>query len=159
MKKPLKIILCIIVCELVGASGAIFTTPAVNGWYATIEKPSFSPPNWIFAPVWGFLFFLMGISLYLILEKDLKDKMVKSAILIFVGQFMLNVAWSFLFFGLKKPFSAFMEILVLWAAIVLTIIQFNKIDRKAAVLLTPYLLWVSFAAILNLSVWILNMNL
>lgn len=156
MKKFFKFIFCIAICELVGASGAIFTMPAINGWYETIQKPSFNPPNWIFAPVWTFLFFLMGVSLYLILEKDIKDKMVKSGLLIFVGQFVLNVAWSFLFFGLHKPFEAFVEIIFLWLAILLTIFQFHKIDKRAAYLLIPYLLWVSFASILNLAVWILN---
>lgn len=159
MKKPLKLILCIVICELIGATGAIFTTPAIDGWYATLQKPSFSPPNWIFAPVWTFLFFLMGISLYFILEKDPKDKIVKSALLIFVGQFMLNIAWSFLFFGLHNPLNAFIEIIVLWFAILLTIIQFNKIDNRAALLLIPYILWVSFASVLNFSVLILNINL
>ena len=159
MKKFLKLILCIVACELIGASGAIFTAPAIDGWYATIQKPSFNPPDWIFAPVWGFLFFLMGVSLYLILEKDPKDSMVKSALLIFSGQFILNIIWSFLFFGLQRPFDALLEITVLWFAILLTISQFNKIDRKAGFLLVPYLLWVSFAAILNFSIWILNMKL
>ena len=159
MKKPLKLILCIIACELAGALGAIFTTPAINGWYATIQKPFFNPPNWIFGPVWTFLFFLMGVSLYLILEKDLKDRTAKSALMIFIGQFILNILWSVLFFGLQRPFEAFMEIIVLWFLILLTIVQFHKIDRKAALLLAPYLLWVSFAAILNFSIWRLNMNL
>jgi benzodiazapine receptor len=159
MKKPLKLTLCIVACELAGASGAIFTATAINGWYAAIQKPPFNPPNWIFAPVWTFLFFLMGVSLYLILEKDLKDRIVKSALMIFIGQFILNIAWSFLFFGLQKPFDSFLEIIVLWFAILLMIIQFNKIDKKAAFLMIPYLLWVSFAAFLNLSVWIMNINL
>lgn len=158
MKKPLKLVLCIVACELAGSLGAIFTTPAINGWYATIQKPSFNPPNWIFAPVWTFLFFLMGVSLYLILEKDLKDKTVKSALLIFTGQFILNILWSVLFFGLQRPFDAFIEIIILWFAILLTIVQFYKIDKKAAFLLVPYLLWVSLASVLNFSVWILNMN-
>jgi len=159
MKKPLKIFLCVVVCELAGAIGAIFTTPAISGWYATIQKPFFNPPNWIFGPVWTFLFFLMGVSLYLVLEKDLKDTTVKSALMIFIGQFILNVLWSILFFGLKRPFDAFIEIIVLWFAILLTIVQFHKIDQKAALLLVPYLLWVSFATVLNMSVWILNMKL
>jgi len=159
MKKPLKLILCVAACELAGALGAIFTTPAINGWYATINKPAFNPPDWTFAPVWTFLFFLMGVSLYRILEKDLKDRTVKSALMIFIAQFILNVTWSIIFFGLHRPSDAFMEIVVLWFAILLTIVQFHKIDEKAALLLVPYLLWVSFAALLNFSVWILNINL
>lgn len=159
MKKFLKLILCIVACELAGASGAIFTSPAISGWYATIQKPPFNPPNWIFAPVWTFLFFLMGISLYLILEKNLKERIVKNALMIFIGQFILNIGWSVLFFGLKRPFESFLEIIFLWLAILMMIIQFNKIDKKAAFLMIPYLLWVSFAAFLNLSIWILNINL
>lgn len=159
MNKFLKFLLCVVGAELIGASGAIFTASSVNGWYSTINKPSFSPPNWVFGPVWTLLFFMMGVSIYLILEKDLKDRMVKTAVLLFVGQFALNVLWSFLFFGLQKPLDAFIDIVVLWFAILLTIIQFNKIDKRAAFLLVPYLLWVSFASVLNLSIWILNLNL
>lgn len=156
MKKLLKLIFCIIVCELAGGVGAIFTTPAIQGWYQTIQKPAFNPPNWIFGPVWTFLFFLMGVSLYLILEKGISDQKVKRGLLIFIGQFILNIAWSFLFFKFERPFYALIEIIVLWFGILVTIIQFRKIDKRAAYLLWPYLLWVAFATILNFSIWRLN---
>jgi len=157
VKKISKLILSVVICELVGGIGAIFTTPAIQGWYSTIQKPSFNPPNWLFGPVWTSLFFLMGVSLYFILEKDLKDKEIRRGLGIFVFQFVLNVLWSFIFFYLQKPFYAFLEIIVLWFAILATIIQFQKIDKKAAYLLWPYLLWVTIATILNFSVWRLNL--
>jgi tryptophan-rich sensory protein len=157
MKKNIfKLLFAIVFCQLAGILGSVFTFPSVKGWYATLQKPSFSPPNWVFAPVWVALFFLMGISLYLILKKDIRDREVKKGLLVFVIQLFLNIRWSFLFFYLHNPFSAFLDILLLWLAIVLTVIQFRKIDRGAAYLLLPYLTWVSFAALLNFSVWQLN---
>ncbi|MFA4999094.1 MAG: TspO/MBR family protein [Candidatus Paceibacterota bacterium] len=151
-----KFLFAVIFCQLAGIVGSIFTFPAIKGWYATLQKPSFSPPNWIFSPVWITLFFLMGISLYLILKKDIRDKEVKKGLLVFVIQLLLNIKWSFLFFYMHNPFYAFLDILFLWLAIVLTIIQFRKIDRGAAYLLLPYLTWVTFAALLNFSIWQLN---
>jgi len=156
IKNLSKLIFCIIISELVGGLGVIFTTPAIQGWYLTIEKPAFNPPNWIFGPVWIFLFFLMGVSFYLVLEKDLKNKEVKRGLWLFVFQFVLNVLWSFLFFYLKNPFYAFLEIMVFWLAIITTVIQFQKIDKRAAYLFLPYLFWVTFATALNFSIWQLN---
>jgi len=157
VKKISKLILSVIICELIGGMGAIFTTPAIQGWYNTIQKPSFNPPNWLFGPVWISLFFLMGVSLYFVLEKDLKDKEVRRGLEIFVFQFFLNVLWSFMFFYLEEPFPAFIEIISLLSAILATILQFFKIDKKAAYLLLPYLIWVTIATILNFSIWRLNL--
>ncbi len=151
-----KFLFAVIFCQLAGVLGSVFTAPSIRGWYTTLQKPVFSPPNWIFAPVWITLFFLMGISLYLILKKDLNDREVKKGLLIFIVQLLLNVKWSFLFFYLHSPFLAFLDILFLWLAIALTILQFRKIDRAAAYLLLPYLTWVTFAALLNFSIWQLN---
>ncbi len=148
-KKPFKFIFSIVICQAAGGIGAIFTGPAIQGWYSTIQKPAFNPPAWIFGPVWFFLFFLMGLSLYLVWEKGIHDKKVKSGLLIFSGQLILNIVWSILFFGLHRPFYAFLEIIVLWFSILLAVFQFRKIDKKAACLLVPYLLWVLFAAFLN----------
>ena len=155
--KFVKLIAAILVCQLAGFIGSIFTVSAISGWYATIQKPLFNPPNWVFAPVWTTLFLLMGISLYLIWEKGLDKKEVKLAVSVFGVQLALNIVWSFLFFGLQNPFLAFIEIVLLWIAILATIILFYRISKKAGLLLFPYLLWVSFAAFLNYSIWILNL--
>ena len=146
----------ILLCLLAGVIGSIFTTPAISSWYAYLLKPDFSPPNWIFAPVWTTLFVLMGISFFLIWQKKDKDVHAEIGLMFFIGQLMLNVFWSLLFFGLKNPFFALLEIIVLWLAILITIIQFYKINRAAGILLIPYILWVSFAAVLNYFIWILN---
>ena len=109
-----KLITSILICQGVGAIGALFTSPAISTWYATIQKPSFNPPSWIFAPVWTFLFLLMGISLYLVWSKGWKDKKIKTAISIFGVQLALNTLWSLLFFPLQSPLYAFIEIIILW---------------------------------------------
>jgi len=157
MRKLIKIIISILLCQGAGAIGSLFTSSAISTWYATLQKPSFNPPNWIFAPVWTILFLLMGVSLYLIWGKGLENKKVKIALLIFGVQLVLNIFWSFLFFGLQSPLYAFIEIIILWLAILLTIITFYKISKSAAYLLLPYIFWVSFASILNFSILILNL--
>ncbi len=154
----LKLLFLIILCEIIGALGTIFTSPNIPTWYASLAKPFFSPPNWLFAPVWTILFLMMGVSIYLLLEnkeKKLKAKR-KIAVVLFVIQFALNVLWSYLFFGLKNPLLGFIGIIVLWIFILATIISSYKVDKKAAYLLVPYLLWVTFASVLNFSVLILN---
>ncbi|MFH1656359.1 MAG: TspO/MBR family protein [Candidatus Nealsonbacteria bacterium] len=152
----LKLIISILICQGAGLIGSIFTSPAISTWYVTFKKPSFNPPNWIFAPVWILLFLLMAISLYLIWDRGLKDKKIKIAIFLFSIQLILNIFWSILFFGLQSPFYAFIEIIILWLIILLTIISFYKISKISAYLLFPYILWVSFALILNFSILILN---
>jgi tryptophan-rich sensory protein len=154
--KVSKLIISILICQLAGILGSFFTAPAITTWYATINKPAFNPPNWIFAPVWTLLFLLMGISLYLIWEKGLENEKVKKAIFYFAIQLLLNIGWSFLFFGLRSPLAGFLEIIILWLAILMTIIKFYRISKPAGLLLLPYILWVSFAAFLNFSVWQLN---
>lgn len=154
--KIFKFLLAILICQAAGLVGFIFTRPAISSWYMGIEKPSFNPPNWIFAPVWTLLFLLMGISLYLVWKKGWQEKIVRSAIFVFSAQLILNIVWSLLFFGLKSPFFAFVEIIILWLAIFLTIIKFNKVSSTAGLLLLPYIIWVSFAAFLNFFIWRLN---
>lgn len=168
MNKSIKFIVSITVCLLVGFVGSVFTTPAIANWYAFLNKPSFSPPNWLFAPVWTTLYILMGISLALVWngikedkkdkkdKKDKTDKRVQTAIIFFAFQLVLNSVWSILFFGLKSPGLALVEIVFLWLAILLTIIKFYKISKIAACLLIPYLAWVSFASILNFAILKLN---
>lgn len=156
MKNILKLIISIAICELAGVTGSIFTVSAIPTWYASLDKPSFSPPNWVFGPVWTILYLLMGISLYLVWEKGLREWESRSAVRIFTLQLSLNVLWSILFFGLKAPGYAFIAIIALWLAIALMILKFRRISKRAAYMLLPYILWVSFAALLNYAVWQLN---
>ena len=129
---------------------------AIPNWYATLAKPEFSPPNWVFAPVWISLYTLMGISLYLVWDKRKKKKDTTPALLVFFAQLVLNTIWSIVFFGLQSPFYAFILIIFLWVLIAGSIYFFYRISKTAAYLLIPYLLWVSFAAILNYYIWVLN---
>jgi tryptophan-rich sensory protein len=153
MPKILKFLFAVVLCQGAGIVESFFTTPAIGSWYATLTKPSFNPPNWIFAPVWTFLFFLMGVSLYLVWSNTIQALTKRTAILFFSQQLALNILWSALFFGMHNPFLAFVEIIVLGVAILLTIFYFAKISKTAAWLLVPYILWVSFAAFLNFSIW------
>lgn len=151
-----KLVIAIIISELAGIIGSVFTTSSVTSWYVGIAKPAINPPVWIFAPVWTTLFALMGIAAFLVWRKGLERRAVKIALTIFVGQLILNTLWSIIFFGLHSPGGALIEIVFLWLAIAATIIKFAKVSKPAAWLLAPYILWVSFAAYLNYSIWILN---
>ncbi|MBK7212997.1 MAG: tryptophan-rich sensory protein [Bacteroidales bacterium] len=139
----------------VGGIAGMFTTEAIPGWYASLNQPSFNPPNWVFGPVWTALYILMGISLYLIWKQE-SSKQRDQAILIFMVQLILNFGWSFLFFYFRQIGVALMEILVLWIMIVLMLINFRRVKPLAAYLNIPYLLWVSFATALNAAYFILN---
>ncbi len=154
-----RLIVSILVCLSAGGLGSIPTARALKEWYPSLEKPSFNPPNGIFGPVWTTLYLLMGIAAYLVSEEG-DDKrsaeMVRRAESLFAVQLGLNTVWSFLFFGLRSPLAALIELAALWAAIVMTIRSFARISRPAALLLIPYLAWTSFAAVLNASIWWLN---
>ncbi len=150
-----KLVVSIIACQLAGAAGAFFSAPAIPAWYAQLAKPDFTPPNWVFAPAWTFLYLLMGISLYLI-WKRIERPGAGRALELFALQLVLNVIWSAAFFGLQSPVAGLAAIIVLALAIVATIAEFWKLDEWAAVLLLPYLGWVSFAAALNYGIWMLN---
>ncbi|MDP2666697.1 MAG: TspO/MBR family protein [Candidatus Diapherotrites archaeon] len=160
MPKPfngIRFILSIGVCQLAGIAGALFTTPAIPIWYAALEKPFFTPPSWVFGPAWGLLYLLMGISLYLVWqERGSKQKKVIPALKVFGLQLGLNLLWSISFFGLRSPALGFVVILLLGWAIWKTIRAFKPISARAAYLLYPYLLWVGFAALLNLAILFLN---
>jgi benzodiazapine receptor len=156
LKASAKLILSIILCVVLGSVGSLFTIPAIPTWYAGLAKPAFNPPNWLFGPVWTTLFILMGISLYLVLEKGWKKKGVKHAVIIFFIQFSLNILWSLLFFGLRSIWLGLVDIIMLWALITLTIKRFYGISKTAAYLLAPYILWVTFASVLNLFIFLLN---
>jgi len=152
----LRLALSIAICQLAGFVGSIFTRTSVGTWYANLEKPSFTPPNWVFSPVWITLFVLMGIAAFLVWNKGLSDQRVKIALSIFAVQLILNVLWSVMFFGLRSPLAGLIEIAILWIAILLSIFYFLKVSNIAGILLMPYILWVSFAAVLNFSIWRLN---
>jgi tryptophan-rich sensory protein len=149
MNKYIKLLISIIVVQLAGVIGSLFTVTGANSWYASLNQPSFAPPNWLFGPVWITLYLLMGISLYLAWEN-------KANLRIFFIQLVLNSLWTIFFFGLQFPLLGFIEIIILWIAILLTILEFYKTSKTAAYLLIPYILWVSFAAILNFGYLLLN---
>lgn len=138
---------------IIGFLGSFFTMNSVSGWYQTLIKPSFNPPSWIFGPVWTVLYILMGISLYLILTRQKKNKL---PLAIFSAQLFFNGIWSFLFFGMHNPLLALIDILVMWVLIVITIVVFHKISKLASYLLIPYIMWVSFATVLNYFILVLN---
>lgn len=152
----LKLVLSIIICQGAGFLGSLATMPSIATWYKTIAKPSFNPPNAVFGPVWITLYALMGVALFLIWKRGTATAGVKSAMILFFVQLVLNTLWSVLFFGLHQPMWAFIEILVLWLLILLTLIAFWRIALPAGLLLVPYFLWVSFASALNLAIWRLN---
>jgi benzodiazapine receptor len=151
-----KLLASIIACILIGSSGSIFTMPKIATWYATLQKPWFTPPQWAFGPVWITLFTLMGISFYLIWQKGFESKPSRIAAYVFAFQFALNVLWSLMFFGLESPFLGLVFIIALWISIASTIFLFRRVSKQAAYLLIPYICWVSIALALNYYVMILN---
>ena len=151
----IKLFISLTIPLAAGFIGSFFTDASVSTWYQTINKPFFNPPSWVFGPVWTTLFILMGVALYLVWIKWPK-KQTKLAIYFFSAQMVLNIAWSFFFFYLQKPLYSFIEIIILWAAILGTIITFYKVDKRTFYLLLPYILWVSFAAFLNYMIFYLN---
>jgi len=156
MKNLPKLAISIIIPLAVGFISSFFTRDSIPTWYNTLVKPALSPPNWIFFPVWTLLYVMMGVSLYLVWRKGFNNK-TKTAIYIFSAQLLLNFLWTFLFFGLKSMLPAFVEIVVLWVMILITIVRFYRISKEAAYLLIPYIIWVSFASYLNLATFLVNM--
>ena len=157
MNKYVKILLCATTCIGVGYLSGMATQSSVTTWFPTLTKPSFNPPSWVFAPVWSLLYMMMGIAAGLVWNRiDYEKEVVKKALVFFVIQLALNALWSILFFGIRNPFLAFIEIILLWLMIYETYVQFGKIDKIAGYLFVPYILWVSFAAVLNGSIWWLN---
>ncbi len=152
----IRLIASILIPQAAGGIGSLFTMASIPTWYAALNKPSFNPPNWIFAPVWTLLFLMMGIALAFIWKEGLSRREVKIALTFFMIQLFMNVLWSFLFFYLKMYFAAFIEIIILWFGILITLVSFYRISRIAGYLLVPYLLWVSFAIVLNFFLWQLN---
>ena len=141
---------------LVGGLSGIATARGVQDWYPTLAKPSFNPPSWVFGPVWSVLYVMMGIAAFLVWQKGWESGAVRVALGLFAVQLVLNGLWSILFFGMRSPGLAFVEILVLWVAIGGTVALFWRVSPVAGMLLLPYEAWVTFAAVLNGSIWFLN---
>ena len=154
--KIIRFIVCLLICQGAGALGSIFTIPEIPGWYAQLAKPSFSPPSWLFAPVWTLLFTMMAIALFLVWNSRARNGKL-AAYMTFAAQLILNVAWSAVFFGGHMILGGFLVLLALWVMIALTIYQFKIISSPAAWLMVPYLCWVTFAGVLNFYYWRLNM--
>lgn len=144
-------VIFIAICLLAGFIGSRFTFVSVKSWYRTIHKPSWTPPDWLFAPVWTILYVLMAIAAARVWEGGVSED-VSVPILLFGGQLLLNVAWSAIFFGMRRINLAFKEILLLWIAVLATTAVFWSVDRIAGILFVPYALWVSFAAFLNYTI-------
>jgi tryptophan-rich sensory protein len=179
MKKIPIFITSIVLCQLAGVIGAVFTTPSIPTWYAGLTKGPLNPPSWVFGPVWTILYLLMGISLYLVWSRDWKvahqllskkraawnrwsDELWRGKLQtfnivgVFAVQYLLNILWSIIFFSWHEPMLAFYALIAMWVAILYTMVNFYRVSKRAAWLLLPYLLWVSFAGYLNYTVWILN---
>ena len=157
MQNILRIALVVFTCLTVGFLSGMMVQENILTWYPTLTKPLFNPPNWVFAPVWTLLYIMMGVAAGIIWNKiEVYESEVKTAFLFFIFQLGLNALWSYLFFGMHNTFLALIEIILLWLVIFETYTQFRKIEALAAKLLLPYLAWVSFATVLNGSIWWLN---
>jgi tryptophan-rich sensory protein len=159
-QRPAGLQLCallafVILCFAAAAVGALLTASSVAGWYQTLAKPGWTPPDWVFGPVWSMLYLLMAIAAWLVWRRAVWS-VSRAALTLFGVQLVLNVAWSGCFFGLQRPGLAFIELLVLLGAIVATMASFRRISRLAAVLMLPYLSWSTFAVVLNFGIWRLN---
>ncbi len=151
-----KLVIAIVVTQLAGIIGSLFTFSAIPTWYATLTKPELNPPSWVFGPVWTTLYILMGVSVFLIWQKGWERRDVKIAVSVYGVQLVLNALWSIVFFGMQSPGLALVNIALLFVSIVSTMILFYKISRPAMYLLIPYILWVSFASYLNYAIYALN---
>jgi len=152
----IRLIVAVVICQVAGMIGSLFTTPSIASWYAALRKPDFTPPNWLFGPVWTTLYLLMGISFYIIWNASSERRNPGRAIAIFAVQLALNILWSYLFFALRSPRLGLIEIIAMWVAILATIISFSKILKTSALMLVPYLIWVSLASYLNYMIVVLN---
>ena len=157
MQKYLRIVYVVAICLAVGYLSSLVTAESVKTWYPTLKKPFFNPPNWIFAPVWSLLYVLMGIAGGLVWNQlENNRELVKKGLFFFTAQLLLNAMWSYLFFGLHNILLAVIEIILLWLIVFETYLIFKKIDKTAAKLFIPYILWISFATILTIFIYILN---
>mgnify|MGYP001000603286 FL=1 len=154
MSNPIKLLVSLLLPQSAGGLGAFFTLSSVQTWYLTLNKPSWNPPSWLFGPVWTTLYVLMGIACFLIWKSN--HPLKKQALILYFVQLFLNLLWSPAFFGAQNPLLGVLVIVPLWACILFCILTFRQINIWAALLLIPYLLWVSFATVLNTTIWYLN---
>jgi translocator protein len=154
MPNYLKLIISLALPQLMGGLGAFFTLSAVRDWYLTINRPSWNPPSWLFGPVWTTLYVLMGIACYLIWKSESPQK--KQLLMLYFVQLGLNGLWSPAFFGAQSPLLGLLVIVPLWISILACIVQFRKVSAWSSGLMVPYLIWVSFATVLNATIWWLN---
>jgi translocator protein len=155
ISKYVTLIICILLPLIIGSLSGLGNVGSLNEWYVQLKKPAFNPPGYLFGPVWTVLYILMGISLYLAWKSPAGNQR-DYALTIFALQMALNFAWTFIFFHFRQPGWALVEIIALWLLIFIMIFTFYRINKTAALLQIPYLLWVSFATVLNASIWILN---
>ena len=157
MSKSLRIVYIVVICLAVGYLSSLITQSSITTWYPTIKKPFFNPPNWVFAPVWTILYIMMGIAAGLVWDKLEENKeLVKKGLFLFTIQLLLNLLWTYLFFGLQNILLALLEIVLLLLIIYETYLVFKKIDNTAGKLFIPYIAWVVFATILTISIYFLN---
>lgn len=156
MKNGLKLLISLALPLMVGFSGSLWTMTGPGTWFEQVRKPEWNPPGWLFAPVWTTLYILMGIALFLVWKSSSSMGRKKTAMILWGIQLLLNFAWSFIFFNQHLIGLALADIIVLWFFILLTIFAFARISKPAAWLLVPYICWVSFATLLNYTIWVLN---
>ena len=154
-RQTLGLIVSIVVCLGVAGLGGLVTDPQVSDWYAQLAKPKWTPPDWVFGPVWTVLYICMAVSVWLIWRQG-GSATAKVPMALFVAQLVLNSLWSILFFGFQQPGIAAIEIVLMWAAILATIVAFWNRSTSASLLLVPYLAWVTFAVLLNWTIWRMN---
>jgi len=155
-KKLFRISIAVLLCLLIGFLSSIATKASINSWYVALNKPSFTPPNWVFAPVWTIMYIMMGIAAGIVWSKGFYHKWVKTALYHFGLQLLLNAAWSIFFFGLQNPLIALLDIIALFILLLFTIRWFRVVNTTASYLLIPYTIWVAFATALNFGIWQLN---
>lgn len=157
MNKFTKILIMAVTCVGVGYLSSLLSRDETDPWFDSLVKPVFNPPSWLFSPVWTTLYIFMGIAAGLVWDKiDTQREIVRKGLTFFWIQLALNALWSYLFFGLHNPLLALIEIVLLWLMIFETFLQFNKVNKTAGYLFIPYLMWVTFATVLNASIWWLN---
>ncbi|BDH79946.1 MAG TPA: tryptophan-rich sensory protein [Methanothermobacter sp.] len=156
MKEIPKLAVSVFICLIAGFLGSIATISSINTWYASLTKPPWTPPNWLFGPIWTTLYILMGIAAFLVWREGFQKKEVKIALGIFSLQLILNILWSVVFFALKSTLGAFIIIIILWTTILLTMITFYRVSKPAAAILIPYITWVTIATALNYTIYTLN---
>ena len=156
ISSSVKLLLSILICEAVGIMSGLLSQTNMNEWLATLNKPSWNPPSWLFGPVWSILYALMGLALWIIWKSHFDETSKRIALIIFALQLFLNFWWSLLFFRFHSPALALADILLMIVVITITVFRFALISRKASWLLVPYLAWVCFAAILNYTIWSMN---